>query len=139
MQKYGIVKSMKSTATSSLSTAEKKLLIVFFYYIVLQVIVYIYFSLTQQVGLKLASEIAAYFLCEQNGYNLSNPCSRSGFENLINPGLAVLAFTLTSLAPIVSFVFVVDCSLLKEKINITKTWFNTTMVMSSFAGEDRGN
>ena len=136
MQKYGIVKSMKSTATSSLSTAEKKLLIVFFYYILLQVIVYIFFSLSQKLSLKLASEIAAYFLCEQNGYNPSNPCSRSGFENLIT--LAVLAFTITLLAPIVSFVFVVDCSLLKEKIKITKTWFKT-MVMSSFAGEDSGN
>ena len=129
---------MKSTTTLSLSTAEKKLLIVFSYYILIQVIVFIYFSQTQQVGSKIASEIAAYFVCEQNGQDPSNPCSRSGFENLINPGLAVLAFTVSLLLPVVGFVFVVDCNMLKEKVNIVKTQFQS-MSMSNLADEDRNN
>lgn len=115
-QKYGIIKSVKEKASLSFSIAEKKLLIVFIYYIIIQVIVFIYFSQSQQVGFQIRTEIARYFQCELNGHDPSNPCSRSGFENLINPALPIMAFTVALLLPIVSFVFVIDYETLKNKL-----------------------
>ena len=118
--------SIKSNSPSfSLSTAEKKLLIVFCYYILTQVVVLVYFSRTQQVGPKLGRRIVSYFSCEQSGYDPSKPCSRSSFETLINPALATLAFTLALLLPVISFVFVVDCGMLKKKISDVKTHFQS--------------
>ena len=99
-----------------MSTAEKKLLIVFCYYIFLQVISFIYFSITKHSADTLQTELLSYFLCEQDGHDPSNPCSRSGFEYLINPGLAVLSFILALIAPVVNFVFVIDYQELKHKL-----------------------
>ena len=104
-----------------MSTAEKKLLIVFVYYIFMQVIVFIYFSQTQQAGPSLAREIALYFSCEQSGFDPNSPCDRSGFEALISPPLQVLAFAMALLVPIISFVFVVDCNMLKQKVKDVKS------------------
>ena len=60
------------------------------------------------VGNKLLRELLAYFACESSGHDPDNPCSRSGFENLLDPGVAIIAFVLIMLVPVSSIVFVVD-------------------------------
>ncbi len=104
----------------SSSTVEKKLLIVFVYYIFMQVIVFIYFSQTQQARPSLVREISLYFSCERSGYDPNSPCDRSGFEALISPPLQVLAFAMALLVPIITFVFVVDCNMFKQKVKDVK-------------------
>ena len=63
---------------------------------------------------KLRTELITYFMCESRGHNADNPCSRSGFENLLNPGIATLAFVLSMLVPVSSSIFVVDYQYTKE-------------------------
>ncbi len=43
-----------------------------------------------------------------NGHDPSNPCSRSSFENLLNPTVATIALSLIMLVPVSSIVFVLD-------------------------------
>ena len=106
----------QSKSLLNVSTAEKKLVIVFCYYIFLQVIAFVTFSVTQQVSDTLQTELFSYFICEQNGNDPSNPCSRSGFEGLINPVIILLSYVLAMFAPAVNFVFVVDYKETKQKL-----------------------
>ncbi len=101
-----------------ISTAEKKLLILFFYYVFFQTIGSVHFSVVQQAGGTLQREVFSYFICEQNGHDSgsNDPCSRSGFENLINPGITLLSPLLTTIAPTVNFVFVIDYRELKQHV-----------------------
>ena len=118
LQTQGLFRShqFQSKNTFSVSTAEKKLLIVFCYYIFLQVIAFVTFSLSEQGADTLQTELLSYFLCEQDGHDPGNPCSREGFENIINPGVTTLSFILAMMAPSVNFVFVVDYHELKQKL-----------------------
>ena len=120
--------SLMSKSTLSITTAELKLLLVFIHYIFLQVISFVYFTQSQLSSDHLNIEVLAYFTCEMNGYDPENPCSRSKFENLLNPGVATIAFMLIMLVPVSSIVFVVDFHDAKEyfasllaKIFTTKT------------------
>jgi ABC-type phosphate transport system permease subunit len=115
MQEQGLFRS-SSKNSFHVSTAEKKLFIVFCYYIFLQAVVFVNFSLSGKAVDTLRSELFSYFFCEQNGYDPDNPCSRSGFENLINPGITFLSFMLAMVAPAVNFVFVIDYRELKQKL-----------------------
>ena len=119
LQRHGLFHSNMSKNPLSLTTAEKKLLIVFCYYIILQVVAFIHFSLTRQASEVIQGEFFRYFLCEQNGDDPDNRCSRSGFENLINPVVAILSFTLSLLATVVNFVFVISYRDLKQKLKST--------------------
>lgn len=113
-QTQGLFRSNQHTF--SVSIAEKKLLIVFCYYIFLQVIAFVTFSLSEQASDTLQTELFSYFLCEQNGQDPNNLCSRSGFEHLINPGITISSFVLAMIAPAVNFVFVVDYHEVKQKL-----------------------
>ena len=66
------------------------------------------------VSHKLRKELITYFTCESRGHDADNPCSRSGFENLLNPGVATIAFVLIMLVPVSSSIFVVDYQYMKE-------------------------
>ena len=118
MQTQGLFHSnqLKTKHSFSVSTAEKKLLIVFCYYIFLQVIAFVTFSLSEQAADTLQTELVSYFLCEENGHNPDSPCSRAGFEDLINPVVTILSFILALLAPFVNFVFVIDYQEVKQKL-----------------------
>ncbi len=113
-QKHGLIRSLVSQSSFVVSTAEKKLLIVICYYIFLQVVSFAHFSISKQVGNELNKQLTEYFLCEQSGYDPARPCSRSGFENLINPGVAFMSFIIGLLTPTVNFVFVIDYSKVKK-------------------------
>ena len=91
-------------------------LIVACHYILLQAVALIHFSLALQVADTLQTELTSRFLCEQNGHNPEHPCNRSGFENLINPGLNLLLILLSALTPFVNFAFVIDCEELKQRL-----------------------
>ena len=78
---------------------------------------FIYFSLSAQASGKLEIKLFEYFVCEEDGYDPNNPCDRSGFENLIDRGVAFLTSVLALLAPITNFVFVVDYRELKQRIS----------------------
>lgn len=106
----------QSKSLFHVSTAEKKLVIVFCYYIFLQVIALVAFSVTQQVGDTLQMELFSYFICEQNGNDPDNTCSRGGFEGLVNPVIILLSYLLAMVAPAVNFVFVVDYKEMKQKL-----------------------
>jgi len=56
----------------------------------------------------LLRELQAYFTCESNGHDPENPYNRLGFENLLNPGVTVMAFVLIMLVPVSIIFFVVD-------------------------------
>ena len=79
-------------------------------------VAFVTFSLSEQAAATLQTELFSYFLCEQNGHDPDSPCSRAGFEGLINPGITILSFILAMLAPTVNFVFVIDYQELKEKL-----------------------
>jgi ABC-type phosphate transport system permease subunit len=115
MQEQGLFRS-SSNNFFHVSTAEKKLFIVFCHYIFLQAVIFVNFSLIGRTVDTLRSELFSYFFCEQNGYNPDNPCSRSGFENLINPGTTFLSIMLAMVTPAVNLVFVVDYRELKQKL-----------------------
>ena len=63
---------------------------------------------------KLKKELVTYFTCESRGHDADNPCSRSGFENLVNPGLTAITIVLIGLIPVSSSIFVVDYRYIKE-------------------------
>ncbi len=118
MQKYGLFLSSTQTQAHkpsfSVSTAEKKLLNIFTYYILLQIFSFAFFSVFEQAADSLFTELFRYFICEQNGNDPANPCSRSEFERLVYGKLNVPGLILTLAAPIVNFASVVDYSELKE-------------------------
>ena len=82
--------SLMSKSTLALSTAEVKLLLLFFHYIFLDVIFFVYFAKTLRIFDKLRKELVMYFMCESRGHDADNPCSRSGYESLIDPGLTAI-------------------------------------------------
>ncbi len=118
LQTQGLFRSNQLLSKNSfyVSTAEKKLLIVFCYYIFLQVVGFVTFSLSEQASDSLQTELFSYFLCEQSGHDPDDPCSRSGFEDLVNPGVTILSIFMAMFAPFVNFVFVVDYRELKQKL-----------------------
>ena len=77
---------------------------------------FVTFSLSEQASGSLERELFSYFLCEQSGHNPASPCSRSGFEDLTNPAVTIISLLLAMLAPLVNFVFVVDCNEFKQKL-----------------------
>lgn len=79
-------------------------------------VAFVYFSQSEQAVDTLQTELFSYFICEQNGHNPDNPCSRSGFEGLIDPGITLLSFVLAMVAPAVNFVFVIDYREMKLKL-----------------------
>ena len=103
-----------SKSTLALSTAEMKLLLLFFHYIIFRVIFFVYFARTLTVFDKLKKELVTYFTCESRGHDADNPCSRSGFENLVNPGLTAITIVLIGLLPVSSSIFVVDYQYMKK-------------------------
>ena len=62
-----------------------------------------------------------YFLCEEEGHNASNPCSRSEIEDLRYPSLEILVNTFASLFPVVNLIYVVNIQELKE---VWRKWFS---------------
>ena len=103
-----------SKSTLALSTAEVKLLLLFFHYIFLDVIFFVYFAKTLIVFDKLRKELVTYFTCESRGHNADNPCRRSGFKNLVYPGLTALTFVLIALIHVSSSILVVNYRYMKE-------------------------
>ena len=69
------------------------------------------------VGNKLLRELLAYITCESSGHDPDNPCSLSGFENLLDPGVAIIVFVFIMLVPVSSIVFVVDFRNIKNFIS----------------------
>ena len=98
------------------STAEKKLIIVFCYYIILQVVGFVAYSLSEQSSDAVQAELFSYFLCEQSGHDPDNPCSRSGFEDVIVPEVTILSIFMAMFGPLVNIVFVMDYNEFKQKL-----------------------
>ena len=122
------VKIDKSTIPLKLDTAQKKLLIVFCYYVVLTVIALTSFTLATRNTGVIVNSAKRYFLCEQNGHDPSEPCSRSELERLMNPTGITLSFILAmALFPVVNLVYIVNIQELKE------LWRKCLVKMSSFS------
>ena len=90
-------------------TAEKKLLLVFLYFFLLAVVSYTGFALFHRKVERYSNELMTYFECEKHGLDPMNPCSRDALEHLAFPGATAVAYVLVELAPIVNFVFIINC------------------------------
>ena len=71
-----------------------------------------------------------YWQCEATGVDPENPCNRASFEELMYPGLAILASVLTQIFPAVNLMFAVNMSDLKQKF---KTWCGHTVISTNTA------
>ena len=100
-------------------TAEKKLLVVFCYYVLLSSEALMAFTLSTKNASQHIRNIQLYFLCEQGGYNSSNPCSRDYLANSY-PSVTALSYILLGLFPVVNLIYATNFQELKEALRKLK-------------------
>ena len=81
---------------------------------ILSVISLTSFTLFSRSSSQLIESVKRNFICEQEGRNRSNPCSRSDIEDLGNPSVKTLSFILLALLPVVNLLYAVSIQDLKE-------------------------
>ena len=94
--------------------AEKKLLVIIIYLVVLAVVALATFTTFSRTTPLFIKRLLEYFDCEQPGPSSSEPCDKSGLENLNNPIPASITYVLLALLPWLSLIFTVNISELKE-------------------------
>ena len=104
IQKFGIIKTIRSVSKSPLNSTELKLLLVFSYFTLIEILFVLRASLTYE---DFQDALEEYFTCEESGVDPSNPCVRN-FGRVV----AICAFTAQYscilLIPAVCSVFVMD-------------------------------
>ena len=63
---------------------------------------------------QLVESIRKYFICEQGGQNLNNPCNRSDINRLSNPWVSTLSYITLSLFPVMNLLYTVNIQELKK-------------------------
>ena len=54
------------------------------------------------------TQLDKYFVCELSGHDPSNPCDRSRFRLLSNPGLTAMTFILLGLFPLFNLIYALN-------------------------------
>jgi len=109
------LKSRKGTAASfAIGTAEKKLLAVFVYFEFLVGFSLVTFSLNVRFNEEVRQGILEYFLCEQNGHDPRNPCSRSEIDRYGVPGVSAMSYIIFASYPIVNLIYAVNIKKVRE-------------------------
>ena len=119
------MKTIRSRASSPLSTTEVKLLLVISYFIVLEVLFFA-FATQRQEDLNPLFE---YFQCEESGVDPDNPCSRDRLENDLSQYIFTFYYCSLLIIPAVCFVFVIDFGMIKNSIK--KIYITTTSYFQS--------
>ncbi len=96
-------------------TSERKLLFLLCYYTVTTVIALGSYAEFSRKSSVFGQKLQEYFMCEQPGYDATNPCDRRDFESLSPTIIACFMAVLTGIQPFVYLVFVVNITELREK------------------------
>ena len=91
---------------------ELRILIVFSYYAILGISALTAFIVSSRNLQGYSNARNIYFLCKRNG--IGAECDRSGFENYISRGLAIVGFILVDIYPAVNLVYVIHIADLKN-------------------------
>ena len=126
-------RSRKTKHAFGLGAAERKILIVLCYYVVVAS-----FSLTQYTVVirnldAFDTQLDKYFVCELSGHDPSNPCDRSRFRLLSNPGLTAMTFILLGLFPLFNLIYALNYEELMKRCRacFKEKKLSSRMTMSS--------
>ena len=100
-------------------TAEMKIVTVFTYFMIYLILINSYSALFTAEFEPLRNAINSHFLCEAVGY-VPGRCSRESFEQYSHPLLNIAVYIGTMLLPVVHLLFIINCRVLKEKIEKLK-------------------
>ena len=97
-----------------ISSAEVILLVSFCYYMTAGVVATTSLAAFTNDIEVIQREQMKYFICEQRGHDISNPCNTTGFEN-ISEIFTVIGYLLLILYPFVHLVYVLNIKWLRRK------------------------
>ena len=86
-------------------TAEKKLLILLFYFEILASFSLTTYTLNSRYFGEFVQSISEFFICEQSGHNVENPCSRSGITRYGFPWISALTYFIFGSFPIINLTY----------------------------------
>ena len=130
LQQHGLLRTKMSKHSIKLSGAGRTVLIVLCFYVFSGVIALTNRMFTLRNSGLFVDARLDYWQCEATGVDPENPCNRASFEELMYPGLAILASVLTQIFPAVNLMFAVNMSDLKQKF---KTWCGHTVISTNTA------
>ena len=130
LQQHGLLRTKMSKHSIKLSGAGRTVLIVLCFYVFSGVIALTNRMFTLRNNALFVDARLDYWQCEATGVDPENPCNRASFEELMYPGLAILASVLTQIFPAVNLMFAVNMSDLKQKF---KTWCGHTVISTNTA------
>ena len=130
LQQHGLLRTKMSKHSIKLSAAGRTVLIVLCVYVFSGVIALTNHMFTlRNSGLFVDAQLD-YWRCEATGVDPENACNRASFEELMYPGLTILASVLTQIFPAVNLMFAINMSELKQKF---KTWCGHTVISTNTA------
>ena len=99
-----------------LQSAEVKMLIICCCYIILGLAASLAFVISSVYLRALQKELLDYFNCECFGVDSSQVCDRSKHEKFVNPVLLTMGYSLFALYPVITLLYVVKFSSLRDYI-----------------------
>lgn len=93
---------------------------------VLSVVALTTYTLSTANAPNSASQLLAYFICEQDGYQESDPCNRESFRQLAHPELITIVYVSLGIFPVVNLIYVVNIRELREKCRVCSLVKNAT-------------
>lgn len=75
-----------------------------------------HFTLVVRNSGPFKKQLGAYFSCEQNGHDTSDPCDRGIYRQLTYPKMTAVAFILLGLFPAVNLVYALNVKELKDNL-----------------------
>ncbi len=92
-------------------------MIMLFYFEILLTFVLVTFTLNIKYTDEFVASISKLFVCELNGYNPDNPCSRSDINRFQYPWLSAVSYIIFGSLPIVNLIYAIN-------IEDMKQWFS---------------
>lgn len=106
---------VKKNKSHLLPTAEIKMLIICCCYVILGLGASLAYAISSVQLIGLNQELFNYFECECLGSNTNQmPCDRRGYERFINPVLITVGYSLIALYPIITLIYIIKFSALKN-------------------------
>ena len=106
-----------------LQSAEVKMLIICCCYIILGLAASLAFVISSVYLRALQNELLVYFDCECFGMDSNQMCNRSKHEKFVNPVLLTMGYSLFALYPVITVLYVVKFSSLRDYIKRAWIWY----------------